>query len=54
MGGTLGELVAGLTHADVEHQLLDSDFPHGVLLFGLGLLGDLLGHWIIILINLIK
>ncbi len=48
-GLTLGELVAGLTHTDVEHQLLDSDLAHGVFLLGLGLLGDLLGHWIIIL-----
>jgi hypothetical protein len=39
---TFGELVAGLTHTDVEHQLLNSDLAHGVL--GLGLLGDLLRH----------
>lgn len=42
MGRTLGELIAGLAHTDVEHQLLDADFAHGVfllLLLGRGFLG---------------
>jgi hypothetical protein len=44
MARTLGELIARLTHTDVQHQLFDPDFPHRVLLLGLWLLGDLLGH----------
>ena len=44
---TLGQLISRFSDTDIEYQLLDSDFPHGVFLLGLRLLGNLLAHlWI--------
>lgn len=32
-----GESIAGLADRDVQHEFLDAKFPHGILVFGLGL-----------------